>query len=321
MVSIRDDWRACAELTLTDLERQNMSHLNPSVQEIDSPKELAALRAAIESEYVAIHSVVDTHLIASDSRGCNEIRSDIDRCREQLRAINARYEALSKPTLPVEKPYCNRLHAELARLQQPLSARLSELEQELRKAQKELARTKAGYRRIDMSFMSRRKWSAKYECGLPLFAMFCTSNSHCYLQAHADSEDGHIRQRVSSVPYDSIFLQPEVRAYLSQLACAPLDNDRERKVTVSAEFAGAIPPCVRAEICSAKHMFDEVRIVTESPDWQIDTLEIDCGDERTEFELKPLPTPESMVLVVGKTDDRFWLIAVFHSGAVETLSC
>lgn len=264
------------------------------------------------AETVAIEAIVEGYAFTTTYRNCDELRAEIDRCSEELSSHDARHSALVKSLLPVEQEYRNRICAQHAVLQQSLVSRLMGLKEELGRAEFDNSCLAAGYRRIDMSFMSKRKLSEKFQCELPLFAMFTTSDSRCSLMARAERESTCVSESRSSVPFIFGKLQAEVGAILARRASDSLDWQRERQVTISAKFAGAIPDDVRYKIPAAQAVFPEIFIVTEAPEWEIETFETLYRDEYSWNELKPLSTPEGGALLVGKRGDNFWLIAVFR---------
>lgn len=159
---------------------------------------------------------------------------------------------------------------------------------------------------IDMSFLSRRKWSAKDKCAVPQFAIFSTKNPTCVLK--------YGRYRTNVAPWTSepaVFLQfcgQPIRDVLVNRANYEWGRRGDRlevEVSLSTTFSGAMPDSTRQLILAAEKAFDNVFIVADAPEWQLQVQQV------------PLPVRIGDPLVIGQKGQKFWLLDKFLTTAAE----
>lgn len=289
------------------------AHVGPSPEElarIQRAEELAALRTEIDAEAIGIEALPAAYEAPHSPRSAQQVQHDINTTNTQLKSMQERHKAALGELLPVEEMLRIEMHKEHEKHSAAYSARLRNLNLELIDATLD-----AAYKRIDMAFMTRRKWSAKHECAMPLFAMFHIDKPLCTMEGHARHGRG-LQKFVLSEPAILAKLVPETANMLQELCAKDLPEWTSRARCISSRFAGAIPAEVRTSIREARPKFEQIYIVTESPEWEMEAFE-ERTSEGVYTRLNPKPIPQRDPLVIGEKNGKFWLIAVFDTTPTE----
>lgn len=292
-------------------------HIDPSQERLarmQRAEQLAALRTAIESEAISIKALSAAYQLPRGERNVEQVRQDLEMTGAQRLLMFERYSAGLSKLLPVEQTLRGKMLEECDALDLAYRKRLSSLVLELN-----AARADEAYKRIDIAFMGRRKWSAKHECAMPLFAVFHVDRPLCALGGHARLDHGHplrtfpiVQPRILGQFYlEFTTKQEEDCARELSKYLHPPKGVRARRI--AARFVGAIPAQVRASVQEARSLFEQIYIVTESPEWEIEFLETYTGHLSYQWLIQPLPIPRCGSLVIGEKDGKFWLIAEFDT--------
>jgi hypothetical protein len=260
---------------------------------------LAGLRAEVEAGFIAIDQLTPKFTSSANHRTPQVIQEEIAQQEALKQELQTRHQTAVKQLLPVEAALKEDLDKEHNRLSHECWRKINELNRELVPA-----RIDEKYQRIDMSFLSRRKWSEKYKCALPLFAVFDIKSDSCQLTSQISRDDWHrFHDSLSSAPVLAKHFNFEP---LRKMAQEAFNQHRYYGVsaTITARFTGAIPQPVRDRIRQATGDFDAILLVTEAPEW--------------ELSLKPIPQPITRdPLVIGQKGENFWLITAFDTTPAE----
>lgn len=307
------------------------SQLPASAAELEK---IAALRRTAHEEYIGVAAIPGIFRRSTSPRTADVIEMELQQCDQAIREAKRKHTRASSNCLPLETDLRTRLDEELKNVLNGsdahsggLLARRNALELEA------VSSTFDRYfPRIDMSFLSKRKWSADHQCLLPLFSVFGLEDPVFKLECS-------IKRRGWGCPVNGANISPLLWQYfnfdpLRDAACTAFYSDSAEyfqgaTATISARFTGAIPDPVRQLIHrwrqpfpgeverAAQRMekeriepflhFDAMYIVAEAPSWQIS--------------VRPTPPPPLPIngdpLVIGMKNELFWLIACFDTTPAE----
>lgn len=287
------------------------------LQEKLRAEQLAALRTTIEAEAISIGALPEVYQLPRGARNFEQVQQDLEMTGAERLLMFERYRAALSKLLPVEQTLREKMLEECYSLDAAYRKRLSSLVLELN-----AARADKLYKRIDIAFMGRRKWSAKHACAMPLFALFHVDQSVCALGGHARMDHGYPLRTFPIVEpcilgqYFAEFTNKMQEDCARELGPRAQPSNGVRARRIAARFVGAIPEQVRASVREARPLFEQIYIVTESPEWEIEFFETGTGPLVYRWLLQPLPIPLCSPLVIGQKDGKFWLIAEFDTAAV-----
>ncbi len=293
-----------------------------------APKDkYASARAQLESDKITLPAVVSQfarHLESSGSynftcRNGEDIEADIAIAEGKVCSLEATKQTKIKKLLPIEADAKPVIEKEYIDQVQEVKAQLVELRKELESRHKEekLAELERqavdidhSYRRIDMGFLKRRRWSKKSKCPVPLFAVFNLDKPESWISVRMwrGQDNRHEFEEFVGVPalreYFEDVLKTLVTVVESLLGWWSANS--QAQAYLLAKFAGVLPDEVRTKIESWKTQFDEVFLVAEAPsDWEI----------QTEVVYRPIPQHDP--LVIGKKGHYYWLLAAFDTTPAE----
>lgn len=291
--------------TPEELEAQRKEQLR-----LEAERRIQQLRSSVAAEAMNIEVIPNHFTAAKATRDSGVIQTEIGEANAEKARLASRHQAAVQELLPIEAELSKALTNEHNGLSNKLHTEIYQLGLELIDAKLDEA-----YQRIDMSFMSKRKWSEKHGCALPLFAMFNIDNPRCILEGHAINAR-QVQQWAIAQPEVLSKLCPQVAKMLQDMALDGLPQWWSRAKTISASFVGGIPADIRAKISTAKPQFERIYIVTDSPDWNLESFEAQ-SQNGVHTRLHTPPIPQRDPLVIGEKNGKFWLVAAFDTTPAE----
>ncbi len=323
-MSLLDLFRSEPRTTTAVAERKAPSlPLSPSPEELERQREAAAqleaeqklseLRSAIALEAVGLEMVPEQFSARQKSRGPRQIEQEINQHTAHSKELEARHKAALAELLPVEASLKEALDTEYHSLHRQLYQRISQLRVELDDAKLDEA-----YQRIDMSFMSRRKWSTEHQCALPLFSLFNIDAPDSVMEGHStrSGHEGTIRNSSLAEPRLLLDLCAETAKLLAAKALQGLPSYTSQAWALSSRFAGGIPAAIRQKIAEAKPRFEQIYLVAEAPEWKLEFFQA-RSESGVHTRLNPKPIPQRDPLVIGQKQGKFWFIDAFDTTPAE----
>jgi hypothetical protein len=236
---------------------------------------------AITEEYATIESITQTHARQHTPRPAAAIEKDITQATELIAQIERKHAEAAAKALKIEAALLADLNKEKTRRCQEITKQIEALQFELGAIKRDY-----GYRRLDLSFLSKRRWSETYQCGYPLFAIFAINQPECNFTGSCRSE-----KIQTSAP-------DEAKDFFNLCELVRVAQHYYEQTSLKASFQGAIPDRVREKIALVADEFDTVYVISEAPQWVLNTV---------------MPVPLNHLLLVGKWHGAFWLIESFDA--------